>query len=345
VIGTNLFPRMLFSGLLFTSRGCPWTCSFCQTPDFYGKAAKISLEAIEKAIWTYHRRGVTGINILDENFGTFTSHSRAVVDLLHHYKMRWIALTRVDTLLKNFDYWQARGLFGAHLGIESLNQGSLSGATKKIDQLDSSRLLERMKREHMFVQAFYILGFEQDTVQSVRDDIDRLAAFDIDVVQVQVLTPFPNTEQCASIKAKYGISDTNLSRYNARNLVWNHPHISAEDMRELQHWANRKLSSSRRALRTLAKFAVFCGNRKPGLQGAHLLMRSWAGGADLHKAYARNVAAARKWTQTGWYPYEQVAQRESVTRALSKESAGQLRAIRLASERKNSAISTPLASR
>ena len=195
------------------------------------------------------------------------------------------------------------------------------------------------------MQAFYILGFEQDTAQSVRDDIDRLAAFDIDVVQVQVLTPFPNTEQCASIKAKYGISDTNLSRYNARNLVWNHPHISAEDMRELQHWANRKLSSSRRALRTLAKFAVFCGNRKPGLQGAHLLMRSWAGGADLHKAYARNVAAARKWTQTGWYPYEQVAQRESVTRVLSKESAGQLLAIRLASEPKNSAISTPLASR
>lgn len=346
VIGTNLFPRMLFSGLLFTSRGCPWTCSFCQTPDFYGKAAKISLEAIEKAIWTYHRRGVTGINILDENFGTFTSHSRAVVDLLHHYKMRWIALTRVDTLLKNFDYWQARGLFGAHLGIESLNQGSLSGATKKIDQLDSSRLLERMKREHMFVQAFYILGFEQDTVQSIRDDIDRLTAFDIDVVQVQVLTPFPNTEQRASIKAKYGISDTNLSKYNARNLVWNHPHISAEEMRELQHWANRKLSSSRRALRTLAKFAVFCGNRKPSLQGARLLMRSWAEGGNLHKAYARNVAAARQWTKTGWYPYEEVTQRESVTHVLSEESGGpRLHAIRFAAEPRNSGVSTPLASR
>jgi hypothetical protein len=99
-IGTNLFPKMLFSGLLFTSRGCPWTCNFCQTPSFYGKVTKISLEAIEKTIWTYHRRGVTGINILDENFGTFASHSRDVVDLLHRYKMRWIALTRVDTLLR-----------------------------------------------------------------------------------------------------------------------------------------------------------------------------------------------------------------------------------------------------
>lgn len=37
VIGTNVFPKMLFSGLLFTSGACPWTCTFCQTPEFYGK--------------------------------------------------------------------------------------------------------------------------------------------------------------------------------------------------------------------------------------------------------------------------------------------------------------------
>jgi uncharacterized radical SAM superfamily protein len=319
-IGTNLFPKMLFSGLLFTSRGCPWTCNFCQTPSFYGKVTKISLEAIEKTIWTYHRRGVTGINILDENFGTFASHSRDVVDLLHRYKMRWIALTRVDTLLKNFDYWQDRGLFGAHLGIESLNQSSLSGAVKKISQLDSVRLLEEMKRLHMFVQAFYILGFEQDTVQSIREDIERLAGLDIDVVQVQVLTPFPNTEQRASVEANYGISNTNLSNYNARNLVWNHPYISAQDMRDLQRWANLKLSSSQRALRTLAKFVVFCGREKPGLQGARLLKQSWTRGAGLHKAYARNIAGAKQWAKTGWYPYEEVRRDESVTAGMIQEN-------------------------
>jgi hypothetical protein len=318
-IGTNLFPKMLFSGLLFTSRGCPWTCNFCQTPGFYGKASKISLEAIEKVIWTYRRRGVTGVNILDENFGTFTSHSNDVVDLLHRYKMRWIALTRVDTLLKNFYYWQERGLFGAHLGIESLNQSSLSGAIKKISQLESIKLLERMRRHHMFVQAFYILGFEQDTVQSIRDDIERLAQLEIDVVQVQVLTPFPNTEQRASIERKHGISDTNLSKYNARNLVWNHPCISAADMRELQRWANRRLASSGRALRTLAKFAVFCGNQKPGLHGARLLLNNWKGTRDLHRMHSRNINAARQWGKTGWYAYEEVAAHESATRRPTKE--------------------------
>jgi hypothetical protein len=227
--------------------------------------------------------------------------------------MRWIALTRVDTLLKNFDRWQAKGLFGAHLGIESLNQRSLSGAVKKIDHLDSVRLLETMKRHHMFVQAFYILGFQEDTVESIQNDVECLAALAIDVVQVQVLTPFPKTAQAAFIQANCGISDSNLSKYNARNLVWNHPNISPAAMRKLQQWANLKLSSSQRALRTLAKFAVFGGRQKAGLHGAHLLLRNWIGGKNLHKAYARNVASAHEWAKTGWYPYEEVADCLSMT--------------------------------
>jgi hypothetical protein len=81
-IGTNLFPRMMLSGLLFTSRGCPWTCNFCQTPTFYGKPQQVRLEEIDRVLWTYKQRGVRGINILDENFGTFRRHANEVVELL-----------------------------------------------------------------------------------------------------------------------------------------------------------------------------------------------------------------------------------------------------------------------
>jgi hypothetical protein len=57
-VGTNVFPKMVLSGILFTSRGCPFTCNFCQTPDFYGKAHPVPLEAIDRVLWQYHRHGV-----------------------------------------------------------------------------------------------------------------------------------------------------------------------------------------------------------------------------------------------------------------------------------------------
>ncbi|HEX9483502.1 MAG TPA: radical SAM protein [Gemmatimonadaceae bacterium] len=307
-IGTNIFPRMMLSGLLFTSRGCPWTCSFCQTPQFYGKPQEISLEAIDRVLWTYKSRGVRGINILDENFGTFRGHADEVVDLLHRYRFRWIALTRVDTLLKSFDRWASKGLFGAHLGVESLNQSSLSGAGKRIQQNDSVKLLHSMSRHHMFVQAFYILGFEQDTTSSIRADVDMLATLDVDLVQVQVLTPYPQTRERETIARQFGIHDQELTHYNSRHLVWNHPNISLTEMRELQRYANTKLASSRRALRTLAKFAVFGGQPQVSTRGLSLVAATVGGKASaLHRRYSASLASARSWSRVGWYSYEEGA--------------------------------------
>lgn len=313
-VGMNVPPATVLAGLLFTSRGCPWTCNFCQTPSFYGKASPVPLEAIDRVVWTYRQRGVRIVNVLDENFGTFPQHAREVAELLHRHGMGWVALTRVDTLLKNFDVWQAKGLVGAHLGIESLNQLSLAGASKRIDQPESVRLLERMSQHHMFVQAFYILGFETDTAESIRHNVEQLARLDIDVVQVQVLTPYPRTEQRAEIERKYGIFDHNLSRYNSRHLVWNHPHITPDEMRLLQQWANAKLSSSWRALRTLAKFAFFFGKKRLNLRGLCLALGAPAGpAARLQRAFARPLAAMRRWSTSSWTPHEEVETEHSVT--------------------------------
>ena len=313
-IGTNLFPKMVLSGILFTSRGCPFTCNFCQTPGFYGKAKPIPLEEVDRVLKRYHRQGVRGINILDENFGTFPGHAREVVELLHRYDMRWIALTRVDTLLRNFDHWHEHGLFGAHLGIESLNSDSLEGASKRIADRDSVKLLARMQREHLFVQAFYILGFEEDTVESIRSDIRTLERLAVDVVQVQVLTPYPKTGQRDAIEAQFGIHDANLSHYNSRNLVWNHPSISPAQMRELQRWANRRLTSSQRALRTLAKFAVFNGRRRPTLEGIRGVLAPFFGtAARLHRQLEPKLSAARRWSREGWRAYEEVPTNDAVS--------------------------------
>jgi hypothetical protein len=190
----------------------------------------------------------------------------------------------------------------------------LTGASKKVSKLDSIRLVQEMGRRNMFVQAFYILGFEQDTVDSVRSDIGKLAELDIDVVQVQVLTPYPRTGQRSLIEDRYGIGDGNLSRYNSRHLVWNHPHIRPAQMRELQLWANSKLASSRRAMRTLAKFAVYYGRPRPNLAGANLLLNAARGPSRrLHAEFAGRIKGARRWARAGWYPYEEVGDETSAT--------------------------------
>jgi radical SAM superfamily enzyme YgiQ (UPF0313 family) len=320
VFGTNLHPRMFLSGILFTARGCPWTCNFCQTPTFYGGAWQIPLEAVERTVWTYRRHGVDTVNILDESFGAFPAHAHEVVEILHRHRMRWIALTRVDTLSRNLDDWCARGMFGAHLGVESLSQNALRAASKRIDQSESVSLLRRMSRRHMVVQAFYIIGFETDTAESIRGDVEALAELDIDIIHVQILTPYPQTGQRELIEGRYGIRDRNLSKYNSRNLVWNHPRIGPEEMRSLQRWAHDRLTSSGRALRAVAKYLLSGGQQRLGFGSWRHLARAFSGPSRaLRAAYASRLTAARRWMRVGWRPYDEVEQARSATAGFGGE--------------------------
>ncbi len=195
-----------------------------------------------------------------------------------------------------------------------MSQSALTGASKRIDQADTIRLLRQMSRHHVVVQAFYIIGFETDTAESIRRDVETLAGLDIDIIHVQVLTPFPRTEQRDRIEQRYGIRDWNLSKYNSRNLVWNHPRIGPEEMRSLQRWAHSRLTSPARVLWTLAKYSLFGGHRRLGLASWRQLVRTFAGPArTLREACTSRLAAARRWMRVGWRPYDEVEQSESIT--------------------------------
>lgn len=303
-MGSNLLPRLSLHGFLFTSRGCPCTCNFCQTPDFYGKSQPVPLDAIDRVLWEYARQGIATVNVLDENFGIFPAHTREVIRLFRAHRLRWVPLCRVDLLLKNLEEWVEHGLTGAHIGVESLNPRSLEGAQKKIDQLKSVELLRRMSRYNLLVQAFYIIGFEEDTAESVREDICRLADLDVDLAQIQILTPYPKTPLRDKIEEGYGIFDRDLSNYNSRNLVWNHPSISPREMLDLQRWAHRHLFTPRRALRTLSKALVYDGRTRPTFAGVGRSLRSMRP-SPLRRKLSRGLRSSRRWARRGWDAYEQ----------------------------------------
>ena len=304
-LGTNIIPRVGgIHGLLFTSRGCPYRCNYCQTPSFYGSAEIVPIESIDRILWSYAKQGITLINILDENFGIFKQHTDEVITLLKEYKFRWISLCRVDLLLKNFEKWKNHGLMGVHLGIESLNPEALKGASKQLMHSQSVEALKILSKNNMVVQGFYIIGFEEDTIDSIKVNIDELSTLDLDVIQVQVLTPYPQTALESQIKEKYGPLNNNLSKYNSRNLVWNHPNISMEDMRDLQKWANKRLFTISQTLRTVQKVLVYDCTKQVSVNGLKRLVMSYKS-ARLYSKNSERIKSAKLWTKKRWYPYEE----------------------------------------
>jgi radical SAM superfamily enzyme YgiQ (UPF0313 family) len=210
-------------GVLFTARGCSFTCTFCQTTAFAPRPRPIPLEAIERAIRFYAEHGVAYVLILDENFGNLPRHAEDVIELLSRYRIRWLVQSRVDLFLRNFDRWVELGMEGALFGIESFHQDVLKQIRKNEKAGTSRELTERLNRAGLYAQGYYIIGFPTETEESIREDLRTLAALQLDVTQITIVTPHPRTQLWSEVESKYGILENDWGKFDTKHLVWGHP--------------------------------------------------------------------------------------------------------------------------
>lgn len=227
-------------GILFTSRGCMHHCTFCQTPSFVnGNQVPISLESIERVVRYYVDHGIKELFILDESFGSLRKHSDEVTKILAKYKLKWSVMIRTDILNANLSKWYPRGFGGAFLGVESLNQANLKDINKRSKVDLTYKVGNDLRNNLRRTICYYIIGFENDTVESVKKDILELKSLNLDFYQVCVLTPLPTTPLWDEIDKTYGIFDKDYSHFDAHHLVWNHPNISLEEMTKLIAWSHK----------------------------------------------------------------------------------------------------------
>ena len=99
-----------------------------------------------------------------------------------------------------------------------------------------------------------MIGFENETIQSIKNDMKQLAKLEMDITQICVVTPLPLTPLWDNIVNKYGIIDKDGHHYNAKHLVWDHPHISPDEMSNLLKWSFETVYPRRRPLQTINRF-------------------------------------------------------------------------------------------
>ncbi len=246
------FQRM---GFLYTQRGCPMKCSFCQTPIFAPKTVPVPLESIEAVLKYYKEHGVDWVGVVDENFGVLRKHSERVVELLGKYELFWSVMTRADLALKQIDNWDKTNFMGAGVGIESVNKEVLKAWNKKMTPQTIINLKEKLHRRKRYIWGYYILGFENATYESSLHEIEEVYKMGIDFVQTTILTPFPMTEEWDYIEKKFGIWDKNWAHFDTKHLVWNHPHLSHKQLSHLIRHAFSRLNNPKKFLKFIERIA------------------------------------------------------------------------------------------
>ena len=192
--------------------------------------------------------------MLDENFGNLPSHAEEVVELLARHRLRWIVQSRVDLLLRNVDRWRECGMEGALFGIESFHQEILKQMHKNEKVLAAFELVERLNSAGLYAHGYYIIGLPSETPESIVADLRTLASLELDVAQITIVTPHPQTQMWHDLQTNYGIFEKDWSRFDTKHLVWNHPHCAPGVLESLLEQGFRQCYGPAWLKRTMKKF-------------------------------------------------------------------------------------------
>lgn len=246
-------------GVLYTHTGCAFGCSFCSSPPFLkGTGRRIPITEITRVLDAYQAHGIDSIKIMDLTFLDSRTHSDLVIGELEKRGMQWMCMTRVDKLLGRVRELEERGLYFTLLGIESLNNKSLEAMRKRESREMSLELLAEIQENSLCVNMACMIAQPEDTVQSIRDEIDFLSRYHLGVHQFNVITPYPGTTMFEEYKHR--ILDQDWGHFDGKHLVWNHSHLSPEDVQRALVYAYKRSNTLYKRLMPIPRFYRFKKN-------------------------------------------------------------------------------------
>jgi radical SAM superfamily enzyme YgiQ (UPF0313 family) len=143
---------------------------------------------------------------------------------------------------------------GALFGIESFHQEILKQMHKNEKVQAAFDLAEKLNGAGLYAQGYYIIGLPPETPESIAEDLRTLASLKLDVTQITIVTPHPQTEMWRDLESNYGIFEKDWSKFDTKHLVWNHPHCAKGVLESLLEQGFRSCYGKEWLMRTTKKF-------------------------------------------------------------------------------------------
>lgn len=243
--------------LVNTNRGCPWRCSFCNAYAYYGRTPRHRsvghvLRELEAGVRVH---GVRNFMFWAEEFVLERAFVLELCEAIVRggLQIRWVCNSRVDAVTPELLAAIRRaGCWNIAFGIESGDQRVLD-ATNKRTTLAQVRAAVSMAREAgLQVTGHVILGFPQDTRETIAATGRFVDSLDLDFVQYYCAMPYPGTELYREARERGWLASTDWARWEHNQSVLDYPQLkAAETMALRRRMMMRWYFTPRRILRTV----------------------------------------------------------------------------------------------
>src|SRR5256714_9787628 len=228
---------------LDAGRGCPYQCSFCTIINVQGrKSRRRSPDDVERIVRTNVAPGLHRFFITDDNFAR-NKDWEAILDRLIRLRevegLQINFIIQVDTLchrLQNFIEKAARaGVKRVFIGLENINPENLLGAKKQQNKITEYRkMLLAWKQAHVLTYCGYILGFPNDTPETILHDIRVIQKeLPVDLLEFFYLTPLPGSEDHRKLHEAGSWMAQDLHKYDLNHAVAGHPRMTRDEWEQV----------------------------------------------------------------------------------------------------------------
>ncbi|MDD1755821.1 MAG: radical SAM protein [Methanomassiliicoccales archaeon] len=229
--------------ILYTSKGCPFKCSFCTVAGTKWRP-KSAEKTMEELLYLKGRYGIRTVSFFDETFTLDKKRVLRLCDALISEKLdiRWYCNTRAHLVdLDLLKRMRQAGCRGISYGIESGSQSILDHADKCVTVEQASNAIAWARQARIKTFASFIMGLPGETWGTVDDTISFVKRTMPNSAEFNVAVPYPGTKLYEMVYGENGAGAVDFRKLYQDDAVVGTEALSPADLNKARDMAYRSL--------------------------------------------------------------------------------------------------------
>ena len=223
---------------IMTSRGCPFSCSYCMGKLITGRNVRFrsSEKIYEEVKYLKDIHGFEAIYFLDDTLGVSKTYVLEICQIMRELGMLWGAQERVNTINEdNLKEMRKSGCIQLDFGIESGSNRILKDiAYKNITAEMSLSALKMVKGTGLRSLSNFMIGFPTETLDEMMDTYNLARKVKSNEYFFSILLPLPGTPIWDMVKPDFSEDEFHKLNFIGGKLLSKYNRSEVRDLERLR---------------------------------------------------------------------------------------------------------------